>query len=182
MDAALKAGGEQAVPPPPVTNKAGFEDLFQYLDSSKCECLNEADSHPYQHCLTDGGGFLQSDCDEQLIISLSYNQIVKVHSLKVKAPADCGPKTLKVFKNLPTTLDFGDAESMVAVQEIALNPSQLDGSTDIPLKFVKFQNVQNIQIFIKDNQEDEEVTQVDYLGIFGSPIATTNMKDLKKAG
>ena len=24
----------------------------QYIDSSKSECLNEADDHPYQHCLT----------------------------------------------------------------------------------------------------------------------------------
>ena len=121
----------------------------QYLDSSKSECLNEADDHPYQHCLTrsslrikfcilafvhmyllcpkctesnntyccsyilsqfSGGGHLASDCDEQLIISLSFNQVcsvvgsfktysldqvVKVQSLKIKAPANCGPKTIR---------------------------------------------------------------------------------------
>ena len=71
----------------------------QYIDSSKSECLNEADDHPYQHCLTrfvcsehqleiqyltlsiclnllsSGGGHLASDCDEQLILSLSFNQV-----------------------------------------------------------------------------------------------------------
>ena len=67
-------------------------------------------------------------------------------------------------------------------QELDLSPDQLDGKVDIPLKFVKFQNVQTIQIFIGSNQAGEELTQVDYLGIFGTPIATTNMKDLKKAG
>jgi len=118
----------------------------------------------------------------QLILELAYNQVVKVHSLKIKAPSNCGPKTLKIFKNLPSTLDFSDAESMVPTQELEVSADQLDGKKDIPLKFVKFQNVQTIQIFIGNNQEGEELTQVDYLGIFGTPIATTNMKDLKKSG
>jgi len=180
---ALKAGAAGLpAPPPAVPNKVGFEDMHQYLDKSKSECLNEADSHPYQHCLTDAGGFLQSDCDEQLILSLSYMQVVKIHSLRIKAPANCGPKTLRIFKNLPTTLDFDDADSMNSVQDITLTPDQLDGKAEILLKFVKFQNVQNIQIFFKDNQENEELTQVDFLGIFGTPLQTTNMKDLKKAG
>ncbi len=34
---------------------------------------------------------------------------------------------------------------------VRITPDQLDGSP-ITLKFVKFQNVQNIQLFFKDNQ------------------------------
>ena len=45
---------------------------------------------------------------------------------------------------------------------------------------MKFQNVQNLQIFIKDNQSGDEVTQIDYLGIIGTPIGTTNMNDFKR--
>ena len=37
---------------------------------------------------------------------------------------------------------------IVNFQDIVLTPGQLDGSV-IPLKFVKFQNVQNVQFFIK---------------------------------
>ena len=59
--------GKQAQQPPPPAKPGGIEDLAQvtknpfckdftkppqYLDSSKSECLNEADDHPYQHCLT----------------------------------------------------------------------------------------------------------------------------------
>ena len=62
-----------------------------------------------------------------------------------------------------------------------LSGSQLDGK-EIPLKYVKFQDVQNIQFFVKDNQTGDEVTQIDHLEIFGTPKQTTNMKDLKKAG
>ena len=72
----------------------GMMDLATFVDKSRSECLNEDDEHPYQHCLTSAGGFLQSDCDEQLILSISFNQNVKIHSLKVKGPSDKGPKTV----------------------------------------------------------------------------------------
>ncbi|XP_023346225.1 thioredoxin-like protein 1 [Eurytemora carolleeae] len=157
----------------------GFMDLNTFLMKAQCECLNEDDEHPYTHCLTSGGGFLQSDCDEQLILALAYNQAVKLHSIKIKAPADKGPKTLRLFINQPNTLDFDKADSMTSTQDIVLTPGQLDGSV-IPLKFVKFQNVQNVQFFIKDNQSGGEVTQIDHLSIVGTPITTTNMGEFKR--
>lgn len=52
--------------------------------------------------------------------------------------------------------------------------------TPIPLRFVKFQNVLNIQIFIKDNQVGSDVTRLDHLAFYGSPINTTNMGDFKR--
>jgi len=157
----------------------GMMDLDTLLDKKLCECLNEADDHPYEHALTSGGGYLESDCDEQLILSLAFNQAVKVHSIKVKAPADKGPKNIRIFMNQPNTLDFDSAGSMVATQDLTLTPGQLDGSP-IALKFVKFQNVQNLQFFVKDNQEGGEVTQIDYFSVVGTPIGTTNMNDFKR--
>lgn len=157
----------------------GMMDITSFLDKSKCECLNESDDHPYAHCLQGGGGFLESDCDEQLILALTFNQAMKVHSLKIKAPADKGPKTVRVFQNQPNTLDFDKADSMISVQDLELTPEQLDGSI-ITLKFVKFQNVQNLQFFFKDNQNGEETTQIDHLSVIGTPISTTNMNDFKR--
>jgi len=125
--------GQQAQPPPPAKT-GGLEDLAQYIDKSKSECLNESDDHPYQHCLTSGGGHLASDCDEQLILSLSFHQVLKVQSMKIKAPSSSGPKTLRIFKNLPNTLDFSGAESMTSVQDLVLSAKQLDGEETIPLK------------------------------------------------
>lgn len=40
--------------------------------------------------------------------------------------------------------------------------------------------MQNLQLFFKDNQAGEEVTQIDYLGIVGTPIGTTNMNEFKR--
>ena len=36
------------------------------------------------------------------------------------------------------------------------------------------------QLFIKDNQSGDEVTQLDYLGFIGSPVQATNMSDFKR--
>jgi len=155
--------------------------LAPYVEVRKSECLNESVDHPFANCLEDGESSLQSDCDEQLILSLAFNQVVKVHSLKVKAPSSQGPKTVRIFKNQPRTLDFSQAESMISIQDLELSGGQLDGK-EIPLKYVKFQDVQNIQFFVKDNQTGDEVTRIDHLEIFGTPKQTTNMKDLKKAG
>ena len=41
-------------------------DLASMIMSSGCECLNESDDHPLKHALTSKGGYLESDCDEQV--------------------------------------------------------------------------------------------------------------------
>ncbi|KAI8429570.1 hypothetical protein MSG28_000186 [Choristoneura fumiferana] len=158
---------------------AGHMDLGTFITKRECECLNEADDHPLMHALTSEGGYLASDCDEQLIINIAFNQLVKLHSLKIKAPADKGPKFLKLFINQPRTLDFDQASGNMAIQELEISPNDLEGNP-IPLKFVKFQSVQNIQLFIKDNQSGGEVTQIDHLAFYGSPISTTNMGEFKR--
>ncbi|KAK9736664.1 PITH domain [Popillia japonica] len=154
-------------------------DLSPFILKAQCECLNENDEHPLTNALSTGGGFLQSDCDEQLIISITFNQAVKVHSLKVKGPMDKGPKTIKIFINQPRTLDFDMAESCSCVQELELSPGDLEGNP-VNLRYVKFQNVNNIQLFIKDNISGNDVTQIDHVAIIGTPISTTNMGDFKR--
>ncbi|KAJ8976317.1 hypothetical protein NQ317_010271 [Molorchus minor] len=158
---------------------AGHMDLHPFISKAQCECLNESDDHPFTHCLTSEGGYLQSDCDEQLIISITFNQAVKIHSIKVKAPSDKGPKYVRIFINQPRTLDFDLADSYTSIQDLELTPEDLEGNP-VNLRYVKFQNVQNIQFFIKDNQSGDEVTQIDHLAIIGSPINTTNMGDFKR--
>ncbi len=93
-------------------------DLNSFIQKAQSECLNENDEHPYAHCLTSGGGYLESDCDAELILALTFNQAVKVHSLKIKAPSDKGPKNIRIFMNQPNTLDFDKANSMIATQDL----------------------------------------------------------------
>jgi thioredoxin len=158
----------------------GMIELNTFVSKQGTECLNEDDEHPYINCLYTGPEFLQSDCDEQLILALAFNQPVRVHSLRFKAPKDCGPKTVRIFMNQPNTVDFDAADGMGSAQDIVLTPGQLEGTEIIPLKFVKFQNVQNLQFFIKDNQSGSDVTVIEYISLIGSPIDSTNMKDFKR--
>jgi len=54
----------------------------------------------------------------QLIISVTFSQAVKLHSIKVKAPCENGPKSLRLFINQPNTIDFSSAASYQPVQEL----------------------------------------------------------------
>lgn len=165
----------------PESGVAGHIDLSGLILKSGTECLNESDDHTLQDALVPGtGSFLESDCDEQLIISIAFNQNVKLHSLKIQAPQDQGPKTIKIFVNQPKTLDFDQADSMEAVQMLELTAKDLAFKEPIPLRFVKFQNVSNIQLFVKDNQSGAETTIIQHLAIIGSPMSTTNMNDFKR--
>jgi hypothetical protein len=45
-------------------------DLSTFIHKQQCECLNESDDHPFVHCLTSSDGYLESDCDEQVLFIL----------------------------------------------------------------------------------------------------------------
>ena len=94
-------------------------DLSSLILNEQCECLNESDDHCLAHCLSSDSGYLESDCDEQLIISITFKQSVKVHSIKIKAPGDKGPKNLKLYINQPRTIDFDMADSNTCVQDLS---------------------------------------------------------------
>jgi len=46
-------------------------DLSSFINKAHCECLNETDEHGLVGALTSEGGFLESDCDEQVSEYLS---------------------------------------------------------------------------------------------------------------
>lgn len=157
----------------------GLMDLSTMIMKNQCECLNESDDHTLEQALSSGPGFLASDVDEQLIINLAFNQGVKIHSLKMKAPSKHGPKKIKLFINQPVTLDFDSATGTAAVQELEITPKDLEGNL-INLRFVKFQNVQTLTFFIVDNQSGDEKTIIESLQVIGAPIITTKMDEFKR--
>lgn len=158
----------------------GLMDLSTFVTKNMCECLNESDDHTLEHLLNSGPGYLASDVDEQLILNIAFNQAVKIHSLKLKAPQKHGPKKIKLFINQPVTLDFDSATGTAALQELEVSPKDLELGNLINLRFVKFQNVQTLTFFIVDNQSGDEKTIIEELKIIGAPIATTKMDDFKR--
>jgi len=155
-------------------------DLNTFISKAESECLNESDDHTFEHALSSKGGYLESDCDEQIIINLGFNQALKLHSMKINCTTANGPKNVKLFINQPNTLDFDSATSMEPVQMIELSKDDLNEGGVIPLKYVKLQNVMSLLIFIKDNQSGDETTRIDNLVLIGSPVGTTNMSEFKR--
>ena len=98
----------------------------------------------------------------------------------MKGPVDKGAKHIRIFINQPLTLDFDQVSSRESVQDITFTKDQIAKCTPVPLKYVKFQNVQSILIFVQRNQEDTETTVIQQLKIIGTPISTTNMSDFKR--
>uniref|UniRef100_A0A2N9J665 DNA-directed DNA polymerase n=1 Tax=Fagus sylvatica TaxID=28930 RepID=A0A2N9J665_FAGSY len=50
-----------------------------------------------------------------------------------------------------------------------LSPDNIKGNP-VPLKYVKFQNVRSLTIFIEDNQSDAEITKVQKIALFGTTL------------
>ncbi|KIH68067.1 putative thioredoxin [Ancylostoma duodenale] len=157
----------------------GQSDITCLVDKKQMECLNGDDGTPLAGLL-EGENVLRSDCDEQLIISLPFTQPVKVHSIMLKGTDNKTPKVVRVFSNLPKTLDFDGASSVEAVQVLEFSEKAQNEPELQPLKYVKFQNVNNIQLFIENNHGGGDVTEIEKLRIYGTPLSGVNMNEFKR--
>uniref|UniRef100_A0A0D6R5U6 PITH domain-containing protein n=1 Tax=Araucaria cunninghamii TaxID=56994 RepID=A0A0D6R5U6_ARACU len=161
----------------------GLVDLVEFVEWPGLECLNQNSSHSLVNALKQGyreddGLYLESDSDEQLLIYFPFTQVVKLHSLQIKGPPEEGPKTIKLFAN-KEHMGFSNVNDFPASDTVVLSADNLEGKP-VPLKYVKFQNVRSLTIFIEDNQSGSDVTKVQKLVLYGSTVETTNMKELKK--
>ncbi|KAG5977268.1 hypothetical protein E4U55_006938 [Claviceps digitariae] len=110
---------------------------------------------------------LESEADEQLLMTVPFAAQVKLHSILIRTSlSPCAPKTLHLFVN-HDNLDFSTAEDLDPVQKIEL--SQTSEVQEIPVRRALFGNVQRLVLFFVDNfgDGDEEVSRVSYLGFRG---------------
>uniref|UniRef100_A0A2K6LF53 Thioredoxin like 1 n=1 Tax=Rhinopithecus bieti TaxID=61621 RepID=A0A2K6LF53_RHIBE len=159
----------------------GYMDLMPFINKAGCECLNESDEHGFDNCLRKDTTFLESDCDEQLLITVAFNQPVKLYSMKFQGPDNGqGPKYVKIFINLPRSMDFEEAERSEPTQALELTEDDIKEDGIVPLRYVKFQNVNSVTIFVQSNQGEEETTRISYFTFIGTPVQATNMNDFKR--
>lgn len=159
----------------------GHPSLQEYINNNQVEVLNESDYHTKSALFADDKSYLESDCDEQLLITLPFTQPVKVHSLKIAGPSDgSAPKEIRLFINQPTAPGFEEAETMKSTQDFVLSPSDVSGEHCVNLLFVRFQNVQSITIFVKSNQGGASTTKIRYLELLGLPASGTDMASFKR--
>lgn len=147
-------------------------------------CLNEDSSHTIRDLLRRSGEdkYLLSDADEQLLIHLPFQQASRIRALKFKTAASAleqAPKTIRLFVNRQT-IGFDDAESEECAQEMELTEKQQKGEEVVELRFVRFQNVSTLSVFVKDNQGAGDVSRVDGLEVLGVGREGTDMSQLQK--
>ncbi|XP_051144676.1 PITH domain-containing protein At3g04780 [Andrographis paniculata] len=158
-------------------------DLLDFVDWSGVECLNQSSSHSVANALKQGyredeGLNLESDADEQLLVYIPFMQVIKLHSVLIIGPEEEGPKTVKLFANREH-MGFSNCNDFPPSDVAVLSEDNLKGKP-VVVKYVKFQNVRSLTIFIEDNQSGSEITKVQKIVLYGSTVETTDMKALKK--
>ncbi|CAL5330469.1 unnamed protein product [Camellia sinensis] len=158
-------------------------DLLDFVDWSGIECLNQSTTHSIANALKQGyredeGLNLESDADEQLLMYIPFTQVIKLHSIIIKGPEEEGPKTVKLFANREH-MGFSNVNDFPPSDTAVLSSDTLEGKPVI-LKYVKFQNVRSLTIFVEDNQSGSDITKVQKIVLYGTTVETTDMKGLKK--
>jgi hypothetical protein len=121
---------------------------------------------------------VQSDTDEQLMIYLPFQSTLKVHTLHITSvipesdddEAPSRPKLIKIYTNRPQILSFDEGDSTPATQEITLSEKDWNLETNtakVELRFVKFQNVTSLVLFVVESEGDNEKVRIDRIRIIG---------------
>ncbi|KAI0747783.1 PITH domain-containing protein [Daedaleopsis nitida] len=163
--------------------------LLEHLDTPLSTCLNESPDHTLKSIIqgrkknTNSSAYILSDADAELILNIHFNQTVKVSAIVLHTrDAALGPRELRLSKN-KQALSFSDVQDDKGEQELVLGREDVEEGRRIPLRFVRFQSVNSLHIFIQSNQEGGDETRIDAIDILGMPVmGTRDVSGLKKVG
>ncbi|KAI5922616.1 PITH domain-containing protein [Camillea tinctor] len=137
--------------------------------------------------------WVESDIDEQLLLFTPFNSAVKLHTLQITSlpPTDTEdddvpmrPKTIKLFTNRPHNLGFDEADDIDPTQTIEIGEDDwnANGTANISLRFVRFQNITSLVIFVVDGDGDSEKVRLDRVRLIGESGEKREMGKLEKIG
>lgn len=164
----------------------GFSVLNLVIDFENAVALNVLPLHESNDDfknvlrLAEKSGAVMSDADSQALFFVPLHNICKVYSLLVKFTRPTStegleldddelsevqaPNLVKIWPNRPGVLSFddatGDAPHVEKLEDLQ------DGWYEAKVKYVRFQNVQNLNIFFDGGDEDSH-TIVEQLAIVG---------------
>mmetsp|Transcript_18492 Transcript_18492/g.50503 ORF Transcript_18492/g.50503 Transcript_18492/m.50503 type:complete len:283 (+) Transcript_18492:175-1023(+) len=160
-------------------------DLNPHIDTQQSYAKNQAAGTPLSNLfIGDSTLGCKSDADEQLILHISFREFVKIKSIQFVAfnngvDPELNPSKVHLFVNREN-LGFEDAEDVDPQQTLHLTAEDLkQGSAPIKLKYVLYQRVSSLTLFIEDNQ-GAEITALGALKLYGHTVVGTNMGDFKK--
>ncbi|KAL8827068.1 MAG: hypothetical protein Q9191_003409, partial [Dirinaria sp. TL-2023a] len=142
--------------------------------------------------------WVESDTDEQLMLFIPFRATLKIHSLQITSkpqiPSEVDteaadipmrPRTIQVYTNRAHVLGFEEAEDVPATQSITLRPSDWSAETAtsrIDLRFVKFQNVTSLVLFVVDGDGQSDKVRIDRIRIIGEIGEKRELGKLEKIG
>lgn len=94
------------------------------------------------------------------------------------------PKTIKLFTNRPHNLGFEEADDIDPTQTIEIGEADWNsnGTANLPLRFVRFQNISSLVIFVADGDGDGEKVRLDRVRLIGESGEKREMGKLEKIG
>lgn len=133
--------------------------------------------------------WIESDTDEQLMLYIPFQSTIKLHTLQITSipqPDDediVRPRTVHLYANRSHVLGFDEAEDTPATQTLEIAEKDWDAKTHtakLELRFVKFQNISSLTVFVADGHGDGEKMRVDRVRLFGESGEKRAMGKLEK--
>jgi len=138
--------------------------------------------------------WIESDTDEQLMLFIPFQSTLKIHTLQITSfpptseddeETPMRPRTIRLYTNRAHNLGFEEAEDIPATQLLEIKPgdwNEKTGTANLPLRFVKFQNVSSLVMFVVEGEGEGEKTRIDRIRIVGESGEKREMGKLEKVG
>lgn len=180
----------------------GYQDIAEEIEKKALDIMNantEVGSARVLFESTQPGkdpkarDWVESDTDEQLMIYIPFQSTLKLHSIHITSLPPYSddddkvkrPRTLKLYANRPTIVGFEEAEGMIPTQKVTLTADDWDketGTAVINTKFVKFQSVFSLTIFVFEGEDDCDRVRIDRIKFVGEPREKREPGKLEKVG
>jgi hypothetical protein len=165
----------------------GYTDVTDQVDVRGLDLLNADPGQGNARALFEASkpegkekDWVESDTDEQLMLYVPFQSTVKIHSLHITSHAASAaeddtaevarPSKLRLYTNRISNLGFDEAGDVQATQEIEIKETQWDAKTKtakVDLRFVKFQNISSMVVFVEAVEGTGEKCRIDRLRVVG---------------
>ena len=138
--------------------------------------------------------WIESDTDAQMMLFMPFQSTMKLHTLQITSlptkdedgeMTTSRPTSLQLYTNRSHTLGFDEADDEPATQKIELSEDSWDattGTANVELRFVKFQNISSLVIFVVDGDGETDKTRIDRIRLIGDTGEKKAMGKLEKFG
>ena len=94
------------------------------------------------------------------------------------------PGVIHLYTNKPHNLDFSEADDTPPTQAVTLTAADwnANGTATIPLRFVKFQNISSLIVYVQRGDGDGEKVRLDRVRLLGESGEKREMGKLEKIG